>query len=327
MQARPDDVRFALSWAKFKQGSVEGDPAAILEIYRTVHERFPTNASVCETYARQLMDQARYPEAIDALRGAQLDPAEAPKAVYMLADATFAEQRFEEVGSILETIPESALARDARLRGDVERLRPLAVEHIDLWAAEQELRAAEAETGDLPMAEIHTSKGRVVIELFENEAPNTVANFISLAESGFYDGTKFHRFVPDFMVQGGDPNSKDDAPEDAGAPGSGNPGYFIPDEHDRDDHRNHFRDSLAMAKQPAPNTAGCQFYLNHRPTPWLNGRHTVFGRVVDGLDVRLELREDDEITAIVILRKRDHEYAPETVELPAPLVPPTTPGG
>ncbi|MBT8485900.1 MAG: peptidylprolyl isomerase [Phycisphaerae bacterium] len=163
----------------------------------------------------------------------------------------------------------------------------------------------------MPRAAIETAKGRIVVELFENEAPNTVANFISLAEADFWNETKFHRYEPDFMIQGGDPLSREGT--ESGTPGTGDPGYYIPDEHTAENHRLHFSDSLAMAKRTAPNSGGCQFYLNHRPTPWLNGKHTVFGRILEGIDVARSLRKDDEIVSVSILRKRDHAYEPETL--------------
>ena len=165
---------------------------------------------------------------------------------------------------------------------------------------------------------------------YENEAPNTVANFISLSESDFYGGTNFHRVIPNFMAQGGDPNSKDGA---EGTPGTGDPGYRIADEHDREGARSHFTGTLAMANNNFPHTGGCQFYFTHEPTPHLNGKHTVFGRVIDGLDVVRVIEPNDAIVSVTVLRKRDHEYKPDTLPLSQrprqpfafdPTKPPTT---
>ncbi|MDY7110072.1 MAG: peptidylprolyl isomerase [Planctomycetota bacterium] len=317
MELRPDDVNVALLWAGERERTEELEPEAVLALYRDLCERFPDNPVACLEYGEHLRDQLRYDEAIELVRRIDPDPAEAPKLVYLLADCLFAEHHFEEALAALESIPAGAI-EDFELRRTVDRDKRYFGEYIEFWQQEQELRAAEAEADDLPRAAIETARGRIVVELFEDQAPNTVANFISLAESDFYAGTAFHRFVPNFMVQGGDPNSRPDA---SGTPGMGNPGYYIPDEHTREDHRNHFRDSLAMAKQTRPNTAGCQFYFNHRPTPWLNGRHTVFGRVIEGLEIVRSLREGDGITGITVLRKRDHAYEPETL----PLVPPKPP--
>lgn len=317
MELRPDDVNLALLWIKQQEESEDMDPDRGRELYRDLYDRFPDNAIACARYAEYLRDDLRYAEAIEVLQQADLDPVDAPAVVYLLADCLFADHHFEEALATLESIPDSAI-QDLQLRRNIEREKPNFTEYIDLWRREQELRAAEAEADDLPRAAIETTRGRIVVELFENEAPNTVANFIKLADSGFYAQTTFHRFLPNFMVQGGDPGTK---PDGSGVPGAGNPGYYIPDEHTQENHRNHFRDSLAMAKRREANTAGCQFYLNHRPTPWLNGRHTVFGRVIEGLDVVRSLRQDDEITGIVVLRKRDHAYEPETL----PITPPAPP--
>jgi cyclophilin family peptidyl-prolyl cis-trans isomerase len=117
------------------------------------------------------------------------------------------------------------------------------------------------------------------------------------------------------MSQGGDPNTKDGA---SGAPGSGSPGYRIQDEHDRDGARMHFSGSLAMAKTAAPHTGGCQFYFTHTAPAHLNGKHTVFGRVLEGLDVARGLEVGDVIESVNVLSKRDHVYEPQTLpETPA----------
>ena len=124
------------------------------------------------------------------------------------------------------------------------------------------------------LADIQTSYGVVTIELFSDAAPKTVENFIKLAESGFYNGTKFHRVIKDFMVQGGDPNSKDN---DWSDDGMGGPGYAFEDEFN--EHKV-VRGALAMANS-GPDTNGSQFFIvTADAAPWLDGKHTVFGRVV-----------------------------------------------
>lgn len=130
------------------------------------------------------------------------------------------------------------------------------------------------------LADIQTSFGMVTVELFPDAAPKTVENFIKLAESGFYNGTKFHRVIKDFMIQGGDPNSKDD---DWSNDGIGGPGYAFEDEFN--DHKV-VRGALAMANS-GPNTNGSQFFIvTAEAAPWLDGKHTVFGRVVgEGMEV------------------------------------------
>lgn len=192
-------------------------------------------------------------------------------------------------------------------------------EYRDLWDAEEKLREAEAKADDLPRVLLKTSKGDLVLELFENEAPNTVANFVNLVETGFYNGVKFHRVLEHFMAQGGDPEGT----------GTGGPGYSIPDEIDNPAYRKHFRGSLSMAKTNQPDTGGSQFFLMFRPSGPaagydLNGKHTVFGRVIDGMEVLSRIQrinpddpkpgeKPDKIVEATVIRKRKHEYVPKKV--------------
>jgi peptidyl-prolyl cis-trans isomerase B (cyclophilin B) len=121
-------------------------------------------------------------------------------------------------------------------------------------------------------ATLHTNHGAIELELFEGEAPKTVENFRKLASDGFYDGVIFHRVIPDFMIQGGDPDGT----------GSGGPGYMFEDEFN--DHPV-VRGALAMANS-GPNTNGSQFFIvTADACPWLDGKHTVFGQVTSGMDV------------------------------------------
>src|SRR5687767_10559654 len=121
-------------------------------------------------------------------------------------------------------------------------------------------------------ATLHTSEGPVELELFPDEAPKTVENFVKLAGEGFYDGLKFHRVIPDFMIQGGDPDGT----------GAGGPGYQFEDEFN--EHKVE-RGALAMANA-GPNTNGSQFFIvTTTAAPWLDGKHTVFGKVTSGQDV------------------------------------------
>ncbi|MGC9602768.1 MAG: peptidylprolyl isomerase, partial [Minisyncoccia bacterium] len=130
-------------------------------------------------------------------------------------------------------------------------------------------------------ATLHTSMGDIVVEFFPTQAPNTVANFIKLAQSGFYDGTKFHRVIKGFMDQGGDPLTKDDSKEAAW--GTGGPGYTIPDEISPS--LTNVAGTIAMANAGQPNTGGSQFFINAVDNPSLNGGYTVFGKVTAGMDV------------------------------------------
>jgi len=130
-------------------------------------------------------------------------------------------------------------------------------------------------------AKVVTEKGPMKIRLFAEEAPETVNNFVFLAREGYFDGTTFHRVIPDFMAQGGDPTST----------GMGGPGYSIPDEFHPD--LRHDRPGILSMANAGPNTGGSQFFVTYVATPWLDDRHAVFGEVVDGMDVVGTIRERD----------------------------------
>ncbi|MBK6423531.1 MAG: peptidylprolyl isomerase [Gemmatimonadetes bacterium] len=142
-------------------------------------------------------------------------------------------------------------------------------------------------------ATITTSRGTIVAELFDEDAPKTVENFEKLANSNFYDGLRFHRVISNFMVQGGCPNSRD--PNDPRA-GTGGPGYKIKCETQRNTHK-HVAGTLSMA-HAGKDTGGSQFFICHAPQSHLDGVHTVFGQVTTGMDVVNAIRKNDEITSI-----------------------------
>jgi cyclophilin family peptidyl-prolyl cis-trans isomerase len=179
------------------------------------------------------------------------------------------------------------------------------------FAIEKKVREKEKKADDLPRVKMETNRGVLIIELFENEAPETVGNFVSLVEKGFYDGLTFHRVLPGFMAQGGDPDGT----------GGGGPGYQIYCECEKPLHRNHFRGTLSMA-HAGKDTGGSQFFLTFRPTAHLDGKHTAFGRVIEGLDVltKIQRREPrspippDKIVKAEVVRKREHKYEPRKVE-------------
>jgi peptidyl-prolyl cis-trans isomerase B (cyclophilin B) len=137
-------------------------------------------------------------------------------------------------------------------------------------------------------ATFKTSRGSVVCDLFAKDAPNTVNNFVFLARDRFYDGTKFHRVIADFMVQGGDPEGT----------GAGGPGYKFGDE-TRGNPNKHKRGSLSMANA-GPNTNGSQFFITHIATDWLDGKHTVFGQVRNGQEVVDSVKQGDVLESVTI---------------------------
>jgi len=140
-------------------------------------------------------------------------------------------------------------------------------------------------------AKIRTSRGDIRLELFAKDAPVTVNNFVFLAKDGFYNGLKFHRVITGFVIQGGCPNGD----------GRGGPGYRFADEVDSNPHR-HVAGALSMANA-GPGTNGSQFFITHTPQPHLDGKHTVFGRVIEGMDTVLSVRQGDEIQRVDIIEQ------------------------
>ncbi len=137
-------------------------------------------------------------------------------------------------------------------------------------------------------ATIETSKGTIVLELYDDKAPNTVANFEKLSTEGFYDGLNFHRVIDEFMVQAGCPEGI----------GTGGPGYKFDDEF-HDDLQHSCPGTLSMANS-GPNSNGSQFFITHVECPWLDGKHTVFGKVVEGMDVVNKIAKGDLMNSVKV---------------------------
>ncbi len=140
----------------------------------------------------------------------------------------------------------------------------------------------------MKVATIETSKGTIRCELFDTQVPNTVANFEKLAGEGFYDGLKFHRVIADFMIQTGCPKGT----------GTGGPGYTFADEFHPD--LKHDGPGVLSMANAGPNTNGSQFFITHVSTPWLDGKHSVFGRVLEGQDVVDAIRQGDTMVKVTV---------------------------
>jgi peptidyl-prolyl cis-trans isomerase B (cyclophilin B) len=140
----------------------------------------------------------------------------------------------------------------------------------------------------MKVATIETPRGTIRLELFADQTPKTVANFEKLVNQGFYNGLKFHRVIPDFMIQGGCPKGD----------GTGGPGYKFADEFHRD--LKHDGPGILSMANAGPNTNGSQFFITHVATPWLDGKHTVFGRVLSGQDVVDSVVQGDKMTAVSV---------------------------
>jgi len=221
--------------------------------------------------------------------------------------AAFCTNDFDRAGNYLQ----KAMAAGTLSRSGGQFLS-VVEDYKKFWEEEKAIRRKEAEADDLPRVKLETNKGDIVIELFENEAPQTVGNFVNLVQKGFYDGLTFHRVRAGFMAQGGCPDGT----------GAGGPGYKIYCECHKENHRKHFRGSLSMA-HAGRDTGGSQFFLTFVPTSHLNGKHTVFGRVIEGMDVLAKLRrrdgkasvpKPDAIKKATVVRKRDHKYGPTKVK-------------
>jgi peptidyl-prolyl cis-trans isomerase B (cyclophilin B) len=153
------------------------------------------------------------------------------------------------------------------------------------WDSSPEM---QIDTNKKYMAEIETNKGVIELELFPNHAPKTVNNFVFLAKEGFYDGILFHRVISHFMIQGGDPTGS----------GAGGPGYSFEDEV-ADNPLTHEKGVISMANA-GPNTNGSQFFITHSPQPHLNGKHTVFGKVVSDQNVVDSIQQGDKMEQVKI---------------------------
>lgn len=148
--------------------------------------------------------------------------------------------------------------------------------------------ASAASAADKLTATIQTNKGNIELELTPDKTPVTVANFVNLAQHGYYNGVKFHRVINDFMIQGGDPTGT----------GAGGPGYRFEDEIDPT-LKHDGPGTLSMANA-GPGTNGSQFFITHVATPWLNGKHSVFGKVIKGQDVVNSIKQGDSIEKVTI---------------------------
>lgn len=155
---------------------------------------------------------------------------------------------------------------------------------LNLQAETDPVSGTTASTGKddkIVKIKIETSLGDIYADLYDAKAPRTVANFVKLANRGFYDGIIFHRVIPDFMIQTGDPTGK----------GTGGPGYTFDDEFSPD--LRHSKPGVLSMANSGPNTNGSQFFITEAATPWLNGRHSVFGQVTQGMDVVQQIAQVD----------------------------------
>jgi cyclophilin family peptidyl-prolyl cis-trans isomerase len=321
--AKPEDAK-ALE-QRWKDLIAQGN-ALLPQLRAEALQAYSTSTSVDPQLQRFLIKAAQdsldaddyevaYEVAKAMLDRSEADKAPAPKELYGIAAvAAFFTNEYDDCEKYLEQAKSAGAWKEQDVNKSGIPIETSIKKYKDLWATEQGLREQEAKADDLPRVKLTTSVGEIVVELFENEAPDTVGNFVSLVESDFYNGLKFHRVLPHFMAQGGDPKGT----------GNGGPGYTIYDEVDKPNYRHHFRGSLSMAKTAAPDTGGSQFFLCFTPRENLDGKHTVFGRVIEGMDVLARIQRIDPekpsgleptiIEKAEVLRKREHKYLPRKVE-------------
>ena len=218
--------------------------------------------------------------------------------------ASYGLQDFDDANKFLTRLENMNIGLDPTLRENFETT-------VEAWKQEEALRAAEARADDLPRVKLETTDGDVVIELFENEAPNTVANFIKLTKEGYYDGLEFFQVVPSLYARSGCTAND----------GTTHPGYRIRNEIENG--RRHFAGTVVM-QNDGENTAGSQYIILHRPDPNLVGKVVAFGRVIEGLDIVYNFKTVNRIrhaggdativNKATVLRDRGHLYEPEIIE-------------
>lgn len=187
------------------------------------------------------------------------------------------ESKSENIQSNLETKPLESDLTDSQVKG-----KTIMKEFKEIG----DFKKIDSKTVTLT-----TNKGVIVIDLYKDKAPLTTANFLDLVDSGFYDGMIFHRVIPDFMAQVGDPLTKQEGTEQMW--GTGGPDYKIRDEFD--DSLKHDGPGVLSMANSGPNTGGSQIFITHVATPWLDGKHAVFGKVIQGLDVLMQIEQGDKI--------------------------------
>jgi cyclophilin family peptidyl-prolyl cis-trans isomerase len=311
---------------------INGEPEHILPYLQFAVDHKLKRPRLLGSLARVLVETNRFEDAY-RIAGEALDQDSQNRYVWnAFIRAAFSTEHFAQVSERLERAfpsgPPDWAAEMGKTAADLQ----------EQWQAEQKLRLAEAKADDLPRVRLviehrrfkgvgdsgsptveSTGREEIILELFENEAPVTVANFLDLVESGFYNGTKFHLAVAGLMVEGGDPNTKNDDPTDDEADG---PDFVIPDEFGSPKARHHFRGSLSMVSL-GPHTTSTRFFMTLAPQPGMDGHCTVFGRILKGQEVADRITPGrtsrrvgrfgriipgDLLVRAETIRKRSHKY-------------------
>lgn len=302
---------------------IESLRVAAMELFRRHEDPSDDVIEIAVRSCLEDIEEERYRVGLEVLQRANIiKPNVKSRAV--MARVQLLDNKFEAAKEFFDEHPE-----ELEFTSETERLLYASIDELIVqFKREKQLRESEAQEDDLPRVELITNAGRIVLELFENQAPQTVGNFIHLVEQGYYNGVIFHNVQAEFVAQAG-------AYGVARVDGANRilprgVRHTIYDEKDEPDARKHFRGSLSMANQNSPNTGSSQFFLSLTPQPFLNENHTVFGRVADGLSVMADLtvtfKEDEKgqqeaienavpsmILSAKVIRKRDHDYLPVKV--------------
>jgi cyclophilin family peptidyl-prolyl cis-trans isomerase/uncharacterized coiled-coil protein SlyX len=318
---------------------IRGEPEEILPHLQRALAAGLDRPRLYTSLARAQVEANQFDEAFrSAVRGLERAPADR-QAWDVFVRIAFNTQRFAEVVSRIDkAYPATKPDWAVEVRGE-------ATARLADWQAEEKRRQAETRADDLPRVRLvvehrrfardergtattrveSSGKGEIIVELFEDQAPAAVANFLTLVDQKKYDGTRFYLAEAATLVAGGDVQSKSADPKEDGR---GNPGYFIRDEFERKDARSHYRGSLSLVNS-GPNTSGSQFFITLVPMPEMDGQFTVFGRVIQGQDVvdritrgrtNLEVGRygriipGDLLVQAEVLRKRAHEYRLQKAE-------------
>jgi peptidyl-prolyl cis-trans isomerase B (cyclophilin B) len=266
-----------------------------------LHAAFPDDLELTVATARALRQSNRFSQAKQLMQSVPESSFTDPSQLYLWSDVHFANHEFDRAVEILNRIDMDAI-HDANRIGLHRRLKfvkPIRSQAVEEWPAELQKRSDDALRDDNPLAIIRIGGREVLVELFENDSPNTVANFIASADLGLYDQ------YPAGQVQTGFRSIMGGRHDDDGAPA-----WTIPDEHETTESRAIGAGSLVSYRISRPKATTGEFFILHFPAIHLNGKRTTFGRVLTGLDVIREMQEGDVIDSVKVIRRRPQEYDP-----------------
>jgi len=282
---------------KRRQGPLEALEARV----RGLIEAYPDYVSLRANLVRVLSSLNRPADALEVLDSVRRDFPEIAmneREMFIRMQLLRDQGRYTDALSVLQQG-----AQDLGMNDDIGRQMLVLKILEENWQIEEQIRREEAKRDDLPRVRFKTTKGEITLELFEDDAPNAVANFLELCEGKAYDGTRFHWMISGRWVFGGDPNSRDD---DENNDGFGDPGYLIEPEPSR---RLNFPMTIAFTeKRRSRRSEGCAFVINLTPAPDRDGVCSVVGRVIQGEEVVRRLEYYDTLETATVLRKRDHSY-------------------